>query len=378
MHLGVSIDGAGRHPAAWRVVTEPVNWFGAAPWVRLAQEAERGRFDFVVFEDAFDRPPVGGGQHGGRLDALLVAARVAPATSSIGLIPVVTTTHTEPFHVSKNIATLDFVSLGRAGWKIAVSTTPDDAARFGRKEAAPLDELYAEATEAADVVARLWDSWEDDAVIRDVATGRYIDRDKLHYVDFEGRFFSVRGPSITPRSPQAQPPVAVDVTSEAALTLAAARANLAFVVTADVDVARRQRDQIRDAAVTAGRQADDVAVLATVDVLLAADDAGAHAERAHLDALAGPDTVTTDALDVVGTPGALAAVLEEWFRSGAADGFVLRPAVLARGLTELVDDVVPRLQDRGLFRRDYAATTLRGHFGWERPANRYAARAVAP
>src|SRR5690349_947385 len=120
MHLGVSIDGAGRHPAAWRVAGEPVDWFGADIWVRLARKAERGRFDFVVFEDAFERPPVGGGQRGGRLDALLVAARVAPATTSIGLIPVVTTTHTEPFHVSKNIATLDFVSLGRAGWKIAV------------------------------------------------------------------------------------------------------------------------------------------------------------------------------------------------------------------------------------------------------------------
>jgi len=378
MHLGVSIDGAGRHPAAWRVAGEPVDWFGADIWVRLAREAERGRFDFVVFEDAFERPPVGGGQRGGRLDALLVAARVAPATTSIGLIPVVTTTHTEPFHVSKNIATLDFVSLGRAGWKIAVSTSADDAARFGRKQAGPVAELYAEAEEAADVVGRLWDSWEDDAVIRDVATGRYIDRDKLHYVDFDGRFFRVRGPSITPRSPQAQPPIAVDVTSEDALAVAAARANLAFVFTADVDVSRRQRDEIRHAAMAAGRQADDVAVLATVDVLLGGDEVTARAERTRLDALAEPDRVTNDALDVIGTPARLAAVLEEWFRGGAADGFVLRPAVLPHDLTQLVDEVVPRLQERGLFRRDYAATTLRGHFGWARPANRYAAPAVVP
>jgi alkanesulfonate monooxygenase SsuD/methylene tetrahydromethanopterin reductase-like flavin-dependent oxidoreductase (luciferase family) len=368
----VSIDGAGRHPAAWRVAAEPIDWFGAHHLVRMAQEAERGRFDFVVFEDAFGRPPVGGGQRGGRLDALLVAARVAPVTEAIGLIPVVTTTHTEPFHVSKNIATLDFVSLGRAGWKLAVSTTDEDAARFGRKRAAPPGELYAEASEAADVVARLWDSWEDDAVIRDVATGRYVDRDKLHYVDFEGRFFRVRGPSITPRSPQAHPPIAVDVSSDEALAVAAERAELAFLLTADADEARRQRDRIRAGAVAAGRAADGVAVLATVDVLLAADVAIARDERDRLDALTAPDTVTRDTLEVVGTPASLVAVLEEWFASGAVDGFVLRPAVLSVGLRPLVDEVVPRLQDRGLFRRSYGATTLRGHFGWERPANRYA------
>jgi alkanesulfonate monooxygenase SsuD/methylene tetrahydromethanopterin reductase-like flavin-dependent oxidoreductase (luciferase family) len=368
----VSIDGAGRHPAAWRAATKPIDWFGADHLVGLAQEAERGWFDFVVFEDAFGRPSMGGGQRGGRLDALLVAARVAPVTTSIGLIPVVTTTHTEPFHVSKNVATLDFVSLGRAGWKVAVSTTEEDAARFGRKGAAPVAELYAEASEAADVVARLWDSWEDDAVIRDVATGRYVDRDKLHYVDFDGRFFRVRGPSITPRSPQAQPPIAIDVTSDEALAVAAARAELAFLATADVDDARRQRERIREAAVAGGRAGDHVAVLATVDVLLAADEAVARDERARLDGLAAPDTVTADTLEVVGTPAILAAVLEEWFRSGAVDGFVLRPAVLPRGLSQLVDEVVPRLQDRGLFRRSYRATTLRGHFGWERPPNRYA------
>ena len=368
----MSIDGAGRHPAAWRAATEPIDWFGGDYSVRLAQKAERGCFDFAVFEDAFGRPPMGAGQRGGRLDALLVAARVAPVTSRIGLIPVVTTTHTEPFHVSKNIASLDFVSLGRAGWKLAVSTSEEDADRFGRKHAAPLGELYAEASEAADVVARLWDSWEDDAVIRDVATGRYLDRDKLHYVDFEGRFFRVRGPSITPRSPQAQPPVAVDIASDEALAVAAERANLAFLLTADVDDARRQRERILEAAAAAGRAADDVAVLATVDVLLAADEGAARDERARLDALAVPDASAVDTLEVVATPPMLAAVLEEWFRSGAVDGFVLRPAVLPRGLSPLVDEVVPRLQDRGLFRRSYGASTLRGHFGWGRPVNRYA------
>jgi alkanesulfonate monooxygenase SsuD/methylene tetrahydromethanopterin reductase-like flavin-dependent oxidoreductase (luciferase family) len=374
LHLGVSLSGAGHHPAAWRTADAPAAQFRARYVAELAQEAERGRLDFVVFEDSFDRPPAGAGQRGGCLDALLVAARVAPVTTSIGLIPVVTTTHTEPFHVSKNVATLDFVSLGRAGWKVAVSTTEADARRFGRKAAAALDELYAEASEAIDVVARLWDSWEDDAVIRDQPTGRYIDRDKVHYIDFDGRFFQVRGPSITPRSPQGHPLVAIDATVPAARELAAHRADLAFIEPADPVMARSARDEIRAAAVAAGRDEDAVTVLATIDVLLAIDDRTARAERAALDADAGADAdvAAPGALDFVGTPAGLAALIEDWYRAGVVDGFVIRPALLPRGLTQVVSEVVPVLQDRGVFRRTYEGPTLRDIFRRPRPENRYA------
>ncbi len=120
-----------------------------------------------------------------------------------------TVTHTEPFHVSKAIATLDHISHGRAGWQPRVSSTAPDAELFGRRGEPGRDELFDEAGDFVEVVRRLWDSWEDDAVIRDVATGRYVDRDRLHYVDFTGRYFSVKGPSITPRPPQGQPVVAV-------------------------------------------------------------------------------------------------------------------------------------------------------------------------
>ena len=157
-------------------------------WSRLARTAEVAGLDFVTLDDGFDPPAPGSATLPGRFDALLALARVAPATTSIGLVPTVTTTHTEPFHISKNVATLDLVSGGRAGWHVAVSTT-DEAARalrpHGRRDRAA--ELWAEADDAIEVVSRLWDSWEDDAVIRDRATGRYVDRDKLHYIDFEGR-----------------------------------------------------------------------------------------------------------------------------------------------------------------------------------------------
>jgi alkanesulfonate monooxygenase SsuD/methylene tetrahydromethanopterin reductase-like flavin-dependent oxidoreductase (luciferase family) len=272
------------------------------------------------------------------------------------------------------VATLDYVSLGRAGWKVAVSTTEGEAAHFGRKDAAPPAELYAEAEEAVDVVVRLWDSWEDDAVIRDQPTGRYVDRDKLHYVDFEGRFFGVRGPSITPRPPQGHPVVAVDASNDLALPIAGSFADLVYVDALDADAASQRRREIRERAAAAGRDPDDVAVLATIDVVIERDRDAARATRARLDARGG-ETGASDVssgLDFVGTPAELAALLEGWFRAGAVDGFTIRPAVLPHTLALLVDDVAPILRERGVFRGAYDGATLRDHFGLTRPPNRYA------
>ena len=172
--------------------------FTAKHWAGLAREAEDAKLDFVTFDDALDGRP--------GLDAVLTAARIAPLTSRIGLVPTAVVTHTEPFHLSKAIATLDYVSKGRAG--VQLTTAPDvaTARHFGRRD--DLGDLWDEAVDYAEVLRRLWDSWEDDAEIRDEATGRFIDREKLHYIDFEGRWFQVRGPSITPRPPQGHPLVA--------------------------------------------------------------------------------------------------------------------------------------------------------------------------
>ncbi len=157
LFLGIALDCAGDA------------LFSADRAVELALIAERAGIDFVSLDDGFDPAP-------DRPDALLVMARVAPATTSIGLVATITTTHTEPFHVSKNVATLDLVSGGRTGWRVAVSFSAEAARRFGRKGVQSPDELYAEADDAIEVVSRLWDSWEDDAVIRDRPTGRYLDR----------------------------------------------------------------------------------------------------------------------------------------------------------------------------------------------------------
>ncbi|MGI5500447.1 LLM class flavin-dependent oxidoreductase [Lentzea sp. CA-135723] len=174
--------------------------FTATHWADLVREAEHGTLDFVTFGDSL------GGAPG--LDAVLTAARVAPLTTHVGLVPTAVVTHTEPFHLSKAIATLDYVSRGRAGVELVVAPDPADARHFGRRGVGPEPELWEEARDYAEVLRRLWDSWEDDAEIRDEATGRFVDREKLHYIDFEGRWFSVRGPSITPHPPQGHPLIA--------------------------------------------------------------------------------------------------------------------------------------------------------------------------
>src|SRR6202035_4599455 len=187
-------------------------------------------------------------------------------TRHIGFVPTAITHHTEPFHLSKAIATLDYVSTGRAGIRVQVGARADTAAHFGRREVEPLrpDRLtdpavqrlitdrFDEAADYVEVLRRLWDSWEDDAEIRDVATGRFVDRDKLHYIDFEGRWFSVRGPSITPRPPQGQPLVAALAHSAVPYQLVARSADLGFVTPHDAGQAAQIIAEIRALEADAG------------------------------------------------------------------------------------------------------------------------------
>ncbi|KJS58325.1 LLM class flavin-dependent oxidoreductase [Streptomyces rubellomurinus] len=331
LHLSAALDSPGR--------------LDAGHYAALARIAERATLDFVTLDDSFAAAPQ-------RPDALATLARIAPLTERIGLVPTVTTTHTEPFHTSIALNTLDWVSEGRAGWLVGVSTTEAEARAFGRRPVAPADELWAEAADAAEVAARLWDSWEDDAEIRDTATGRFVDRDKLHYVDFEGRYFSVRGPSITPRPPQGRPVVAVPV----------AAADLA----PDASAAGRAR------VATAIRHADVV--------LLDAPDRAARLTAAtelrlrsgeHLRILARLDAALPDR-------AAEERLLAELTAAGTGvDGFHLVPAEPERDLAALAERTAPALRAAGLLRADYPGRTLREHLGLVRPASRYAAAPAA-
>ncbi|MFC4144766.1 LLM class flavin-dependent oxidoreductase [Micromonospora mangrovi] len=393
LHLAAALDGLGWHPAAWRLSrADPTAPLSSRWWAALAGEAERAALDLVTLEDSLDlqsTAPDGPDGHTdqlrGRLDALLVAARIAPLTQHIGLVPTTSVTHTEPFHVSTAVATLDHVSGGRAGWRPRVSARRSEARHFGRRNLPALDpahldapetvrlvgDLFTEAGDAVEVVRRLWDSWQDDAEIRDVATGRFVDRDRLHYIDFAGRWFSVKGPSIVPRPPQGQPVVAALAHSAVPYAFAARHADVVFVTPADAGHAAAVVAEVRAVEETVGRTGPPLRILADLLVLLDETPTLARRRRGRLDDLATTD-VGSDAAAFTGTPGQLADLIQEWHRAGV-DGFRLRPAVLPDDLTAVTRALVPTLRDRGLFRAGYPDGTLRALLGLSRPANRYAA-----
>ncbi|MFY4717200.1 LLM class flavin-dependent oxidoreductase [Streptomyces sp. LaBMicrA B280] len=395
IHLAVALDGTGWHPASWREpVARPDELFTAGYWADLVAEAERGLLDFVTIEDGLGpqsahplEPDDRTDQVRGRLDAVLVASRIAPLTRHIGLVPTVVATHTEPFHISKAIATLDYVSTGRAGLRVRITARPDVADHFGRRTVERIEaydspdaqglvtELFEEAADYVEVVRRLWDSWEDDAEIRDRATGRFVDRDKLHYIDFEGRFFSVKGPSITPRPPQGQPLVSALAHDTVPYRLLARGADVGYVTPRDTAHARAIVAEIRAEQRSAGRAGETLHVFG--DLLVFLDDSAGEAEarRARLDALAA-EPYTGDAPIFTGTAAQLADLLEELAGAGLT-GFRLRPAVAGHDLPRISRDLVPELQRRGRFRTAYEADTLRGLLGLARPANRYTAATAA-
>jgi len=358
LHLGVALDGYGWHPQAWRatLVSDPgtPSVLSGRYWAELAATAERGLLDFLTIDDTLMPQPgrrerIDPKRLAGRADAVLVAARIAPATQHIGLIPVATVTHTEPFHVSKSIATLDYVSHGRAGWQPRVSATTHEAALFGRRDGSQIP-LFEEAVEYVDVVRRLWDSWEDDAIIRDVATGRYVDVDKLHYIDFAGKHFSVKGPSITPRPPQGQPVVAALAHVRPAYEFAAAAADVVFVTPTDGAAVQSILGEVHAAGGSAQKVFADVVV-----------------------SFGGDGDFRSDALVFAGSAMELVDMLLDWQGQGI-DGARLRPAVNAADLPVIVDEVVPLLQRAGRFRTGYRhGETLRARLRLPVAPNRYAA-----
>ncbi|MFD4025624.1 LLM class flavin-dependent oxidoreductase [Streptomyces sp. NPDC058576] len=395
LHLAVALDGAGWHPAAWRAAgARPGELLSAAYWAGLVAEAERGLLDYVTFEDApglqsaaFHRPDDRTDQVRGSVDAVLLAAHLAPLTTRIGLVPTTNVTHTEPFHVGIGIATLDHASRGRAGWRPQISSRAADARHFGRRTtpqltdddvtdpeliAARLSGLFSEGAEAVEAVRRLWDSWEDDAEIRDAATGRFLDRDKVHHIDFEGTHFSVKGPSITPRSPQGAPPVVSLAHASVPYEFAALASDVVHLTPHDRAGAAAVLAEVGTAVERTGRDVRDRPLRRFADLVVLLDEKPGEAERRkeRLDAWAGA-RLASDAAVFTGTPGDLAGLLLDW-RTAGLDGFRLRPGVLPHDLTAITRGLVPELQRRGAFRTAYASTTLREHLGLARPASRYA------
>ncbi|TDO30649.1 alkanesulfonate monooxygenase SsuD/methylene tetrahydromethanopterin reductase-like flavin-dependent oxidoreductase (luciferase family) [Kribbella sp. VKM Ac-2527] len=362
----IEIDGAGGHPAAWRgSEVDPAAILTGELALRAAQRAEAAGVDLATFADALEAPADVADRVSVRLDALGLAARIAPATDRIGLLPTITVTHTEPFHVQASVATLDYVSSGRGGWVADVSSSAEAAAVIGRREPAPAADTWREARYVVDVSRHLWDSWEDDAIIRDSSTGRFIDRDRIHYVDFESPTFIIKGPSIVPRPPQGHPitavrlnvPEALEAAAEADLVLLPGVAELGERVAA-IRAAAEEQEGGRPRGGQAGPASPRI--LVSVGVLLDEDPAAA--------ALRADGAIR---LDHIGGVERLADLIGEWAEAGV-DGVHLRPASLEVDVPVIADRLVPLLRARKLIGPVGRPGTLRNRLGLRRPANRYA------
>ncbi|GAA1779836.1 LLM class flavin-dependent oxidoreductase [Pseudarthrobacter sulfonivorans] len=354
--LAIELDGAGWDGTGVGGDT------GFASLAGAVLAAESAGFHVATFADA----PVPG-----RANALQRAAYAGPLTRTIALVPEVDTVYTEPFHVSTQLASLDYVSGGRAGWIATAAESPEAAAAVGRGNVTGTA-LAQEAAASIEVSRRLWDSWEDGAVIRDVATGRYIDVDKLHYVDFDasagsetpagfsGPAYSVKGPSIIPRPLQGQLPVLAAASVVGAGQVAADAVDAVFVTAPTPELLAAEIRDVRD------RVGASVAVIAELDVVL--DSRGqVAAERA-----AGTESGRAR---YAGTAAGLADLLE--LLLAEADGVRLHPASLAAELDELSRLVLPDLRRRGVLRAPVQDGTFRDLLGLTRPASRYAHSSTA-
>ncbi|EOM78001.1 putative oxidoreductase [Rhodococcus rhodnii LMG 5362] len=363
----VELAETGVHPAAWRRAdSRAEEVFTARYWTDAITALDDAGADIAFLPDPFVPPAPVPGSASGALEAVAIAARVSALTRRIALVPTATVTHTEPFHVSKAIATLDFTTLGRAGWQVDVSRGDDVASHVGRGPARPEQSLWAEAADAIDVVTRLWDSWEDDAEIRDVATGRFVDRDKLHYVDFVGEYFSVKGPSITPRPPQGRPPVVIGSGTAESVRTAAALADVVRVSAPSVVDTARVTAEIHDRAASFGRV---VRVLVDVETIVAPTRREAETDLDALESIA-QRTYEPSSLLYVGDGPGLAALTGELVAGAGVDGVTYRPLALASGVRHLARDVLPLVQPVPV-----PGGTLRERLGLARPVSVFAAAA---
>jgi N-acetyl-S-(2-succino)cysteine monooxygenase len=431
LNLNVYLRNSGYHEAAWRVSpADPASVLDPCHYIDLARTAERGVLDSIFLPDS---PGVAEFRSeylpGAGLDPLQLLSSVATATDRVGLIATVSTTYSYPWDVARRLATLDFLSHGRAGWNIVTTVEPAAAGNFGDQPHPPRADRYDRAGEYVEVVLKLWDAWEDDAAVMSRQTGQWADPARLHPPRHHGRYFDVASYLPFPRSPQGRPFLTQAGSSPPGIDLAARYADAVFTPLADVAAGVAFRQSLRSQAAGYGRDPGHVRVLPGLSFLLAGTDAEAATLKADLEAaasgefrwrnlanLAGLDYTTIDpdapfppglldsapktsfgaaiykmaaedpdatfravaqrlsalpgGLDFTGTPEGMAGLITQWWDAGAADGFTLMPNVLPGQLAAFVEHVVPILQERGIARTEYAGTTLRDHAGLPRPVSR--------
>jgi FMN-dependent oxidoreductase (nitrilotriacetate monooxygenase family) len=438
MHLGWLMNPYGTHPAAWLHPEAAVESdLDIGHYVRMARLAERGKLDFIFQADA---PAC----RDGNMEALSRAPRfmsiwepatllaaLAGATTHIGLGGTASTSYYEPYNIARLFGSLDHLSKGRAAWNVVTSAHPSTGYNFGIEGLEPHALRYERAEEFLQIVLALWDSWDDDAFVRDRERGRFFDPDKLHYLHHKGKHFSVRGPLNMARTPQGRPVIIQAGGSEPGKNLAAETADVVFSAAGTIEKSHAFIQDVKGRMAGYGRRPEHLAILPGLNVTIGRTQAEAEDKYAALQALIHPDVgrellsddlegvdlshipldgpvplealpkssnghkayfealieaVTKEKLSlrqlyerhvarsgttVRGTPTQIADKMEEWFSAGAADGFMLTFTSIPQGLEDFVTLVVPELQRRGLFRSEYEGPMLRDHLGIPRPESRY-------
>jgi FMN-dependent oxidoreductase (nitrilotriacetate monooxygenase family) len=432
LHLNAFLMGVGHHEAAWRLPeSDPFAGTNVEHFAELARIAERGKLDSLFLADSPMLWNNIGRRPSGTLEPTVLLTALAGVTSRIGLIATASTTYNEPYNLARRFATLDILSGGRAGWNIVTTAGIEAARNFNLEELPSHAERYARSAEFVDVSLRLWDSWDDGASLGDKERGVWGDEALLYPPRHVGRHFKVEGALNVPRSPQGYPLLVQAGSSEDGKGLAARYAEAVFTAQQTLEEAQNFYVDLKARARTFGREPSSILILPGLVPVIGATEAEAHALDEELDRLIKPeyarrqlaqtlrvaesdleldaelprDLPDEDAIEgaksrytlivtlarresltvrqligrlgggrghrtFAGTPEQVADAMQHWWEQGAADGFNVMPAVLPSGLQLFVDQVVPILQRRGLFRSEYEGVTLREHYGLPRPRNR--------
>lgn len=439
LHLGAFMRPVSIHTGAWRYPgSYPDANFNFRHLQRFAQKLEQACFDAFFMADhlAVLNMPVDALKRSHTVtsfDPLTLLPALAVCTQRLGLIATASTTFEQPYHVARKFASLDHISEGRAGWNIVTTSNPDAALNFGLEDHMEHGERYLRAREFYDVVTGLWDSWADDAFVRDVDSGTYFDPERLHVLKHKGKYLSVRGPLNIARPVQGWPVIVQAGASESGRQLAAETAEVIFGAASTLAEAREFYGDIGARMQRVGRPREHLKILPACFVVVGDTVEDARRKRLHLDSLVhydsslaslsillghdaskfDPDAPLPDipesnqskttralaiaaareenltvrqlalrvggypGLSMVGTPQSIADEMEEWLLTDGSDGFNVMFPYLPEGLDDFTDRVVPELQRRGIFRRAYRGSTLREHLGLPRPANRFFADAGA-
>ena len=431
LSLGAFLMATGHHVAAWRHPEVPADPLDFSVYKRTARIAEAACFDALFVADSVAVSSEEIASRSARsvyFEPLSLLSALSAVTERIGLVGTATTSYNEPYHVARKFASLDHLSGGRAGWNLVTSDAAAEAQNFGLDAHIPHAERYARAREFQQVVQGLWDSWADDAFLRDKASGRFYDPARLQVLDHAGEHFKVRGPLNVARSPQGRPVLVQAGSSEAGRELAAQTAEVVF--TAQTSLARAQAfyADLKGRLARYGRGEDELKIMPGVFVAVAASESearekferfqelvepevgvallgrmlgnfdlsgypldgplpelpltesGQQSRQRLLTELAGAEELTLAQLGrriaggrghytLIGTPTQIADELQAWFEGRGADGFNVLVPHLPGGLEDFASLVVPELQRRGLFRREYRGRTLREHLGLPRPRN---------